>query len=62
MQLYNNTGYKYEKNLIHIFIRVGAGVGKTQVEKAFYDSLARYYSRQPGENLDNLHLMFLALQ
>ena len=43
-----------------IFIEGGAGVGKTQVAKAIYQSLEKFYSSQPGENPDDLHAIILA--
>ena len=43
-----------------IFIEGGAGVGKTQVAKAIYHSLEKFYSSQPGENPDDIHAIILA--
>ena len=42
------------------FIEGGAGVGKTQVAKAIYHSLEKFYSSQPGENPDDIHAIILA--
>ena len=38
---------------LHIFIEGGAGVRKTHVAKAIYQSMERFYGAQPGEDLDN---------
>ena len=43
-----------------IFIEGVAGVGKTQVVRAIYHSLEKFYSSQPGENPDNIHAIILA--
>ena len=45
---------------IHIFIEGGAGVGKTQVARAIYQSIEQFYSKQPGENPDDSHVAILA--
>ena len=49
-----------DTKLVHIFLEVGAGVGKTQGAKAVYESVTRYYNTQPGESPDNLHIVNLA--
>ena len=43
-----------------IFIEGGAGVGKTQVAKAIYYSLEKFYSSQSGENPDDIYAIILA--
>ena len=50
-----------QTNPVYIFIMGGAGVGKTKVAKAIYQSVERYYSSQPGENPDVIHALILAL-
>ena len=44
----------------HIFIEGGAGVRKTRVAKAMYQSMERFYGTQPGENPEYICCMVLA--
>ena len=45
---------------LHIFIEGGAGVRKTCVAKATYQSMERFYCAQPGEDPDKTHCIVLA--
>ena len=45
---------------MYIFIEGGAGVGKTKAAKAIYESMNRFYRRQPGTNPDQVHCIVLA--
>ena len=46
------TWIQTKTEAMHIFIEGGAGVGKTRVGKAIYESIERYYSSQPGKGPD----------
>ena len=46
-----------------MYMSIEGGIGvenKTQVAKALYESVKIYYSTQPGENPDNLHVRIAA--
>ena len=44
----------------YIFIEGGAGVRKSCVAKAIYQSMERFYGAQPGEDPDKTHCIVLA--
>ena len=45
---------------LHIFLEGGAGVRKTHVAKAIYQSMEMFYGVQPGEDPDKTHCIALA--
>ena len=45
---------------LHIFIEGGAGIRKTHVARAIYQSVERFYCTQPGENPDKMCCLVLA--
>ena len=54
------TWIQTKTEAMHIFIEGGAGVGKTRVGKAIYESIERYYSSQPGKGPDQKYCILLA--
>ncbi|KAJ8019128.1 ATP-dependent DNA helicase PIF1 [Holothuria leucospilota] len=49
---------KYET--LYVFLTCGAGVGKSQVLKGFYNALLRDYSAVPGNDPDDTHILLMA--
>ncbi|KAJ8048374.1 ATP-dependent DNA helicase PIF1 [Holothuria leucospilota] len=73
-ELVNNLNVKQKEFFYHVlhwcktknqpfytFLTGGAGVGKSQVVKALYNALLRYYSSVPGNNPDDTHILLMAL-
>ncbi|KAJ8049090.1 ATP-dependent DNA helicase pfh1 [Holothuria leucospilota] len=73
-ELVNNLNVKQKGFFYHVlhwcktknqpfynFLTGGAGVGKSQVVKALYNALLRYYSTVPGNNPDDTHILLMAL-
>ncbi|KAJ8025727.1 ATP-dependent DNA helicase PIF1 [Holothuria leucospilota] len=72
-ELVNNLNVKQKEFFYHVlhwcktknqpfytFLTGGAGVGKSQVVKALYNALLRYYSSVPGNNPDDTHILLMA--
>ncbi|KAJ8048640.1 hypothetical protein HOLleu_01031 [Holothuria leucospilota] len=51
---------KTKREPLHIFLTGGAGVGKSQVLKALYNALLRFYSTVPGNDPDDTHIILMA--
>ncbi|KAJ8050592.1 ATP-dependent DNA helicase PIF1 [Holothuria leucospilota] len=51
---------KIKHEPLYAFLTGGAGVGKSQVLKALYNALLRYYSTLPGNDPDDTHIILMA--
>ena len=51
---------KTQTQPMYTFLTGGAGVGKSQVLRALYNALAKYYSSQPGTNPDDIQVLLMA--
>ncbi|XP_071855229.1 uncharacterized protein [Apostichopus japonicus] len=51
---------KTKQEPLYTFLTGGAGVGKSQVLKALYNALLKYYSSQPGSDPDDTHILLMA--
>ena len=51
---------KTKSEPLYTFLTGGAGVGKSQVLKALYNALLRYYSTVPGNDPDDTHILLMA--